>query len=62
MDMFHDFMSAIILPSGPTSGWRTERSNSAGDKLHLALDANPNSIAVIMKHLAGNLTFAGPAS
>jgi hypothetical protein len=25
------------------------------DKLHLALDANTNSIAVIMKHVAGNL-------
>ena len=27
----------------------------ADDKLHLALDANTNSIAVIMKHVAGNL-------
>ena len=26
------------------------------DKLHSALDANTNSIAVIMKHVAGNLT------
>lgn len=26
------------------------------DKLHVALDANTNSIAVIMKHIAGNLT------
>src|SRR6267154_6685011 len=26
------------------------------DKLHDALDANTNSIAVIMKHVAGNLT------
>ena len=26
------------------------------DKLHVALDANTNSIAVIMKHVAGNLT------
>src|SRR5205809_7681393 len=26
------------------------------DKLHVALDENPNSIAVIMKHIAGNLT------
>jgi hypothetical protein len=26
------------------------------DKLHLALDANTNSIAVIMQHVAGNLT------
>jgi hypothetical protein len=26
------------------------------DKLHLALDENTNSIAVIMKHIAGNLT------
>src|SRR5215510_2089399 len=25
------------------------------DKLHAALDANTNSIAVIMKHVAGNL-------
>ena len=25
------------------------------DKLHVALDANTNSIAVIMKHVAGNL-------
>lgn len=28
----------------------------ADDKLHLALDENTNSIAVIMKHIAGNLT------
>jgi hypothetical protein len=27
----------------------------ADDKLHIALDANTNSIAVIMKHIAGNL-------
>src|SRR3954464_11801972 len=26
------------------------------DKLHAALDANTNSIAIIMKHVAGNLT------
>src|ERR1044071_8015124 len=25
------------------------------DKLHIALDSNTNSIAVIMKHIAGNL-------
>src|SRR3954463_5076133 len=25
------------------------------DKLHVALDANTNSVAVIMKHVAGNL-------
>lgn len=28
----------------------------ADDKLHVPLDANTNSIAVIMKHVAGNLT------
>jgi len=28
----------------------------ADEKLHVALDANTNSIAVIMKHVAGNLT------
>lgn len=28
----------------------------ADDKLHVALDAHTNSIAVIMKHVAGNLT------
>jgi hypothetical protein len=27
----------------------------AGDKLHVALDPNTNSIAVIMKHIDGNL-------
>src|SRR5687768_2697293 len=27
----------------------------ADDKLHVALDANTNSVAVIMKHVAGNL-------
>ena len=26
-----------------------------GDKLHVALDQNTNSIAVIMRHVAGNL-------
>src|SRR5436190_23961149 len=28
----------------------------ADDKLHIALDEHTNSIAVIMKHVAGNLT------
>ena len=30
-------------------------SQLSDDKLHVALDANTNSIAVIMKHVAGNL-------
>lgn len=37
-------------------GWADKAVEQlADDKLHLALDPNTNSIAVIMKHVAGNL-------
>src|SRR5579862_454956 len=37
-------------------GWADKAvAQVADDKLHVALDPNTNSIAVIMKHVAGNL-------
>jgi hypothetical protein len=37
-------------------GWADKAvAQLSDDKLHIALDANTNSIAVIMKHVAGNL-------
>ncbi len=37
-------------------GWADKAAGQLSDeKLHIALDPNTNSIAVIMKHVAGNL-------
>jgi hypothetical protein len=56
MDIAAEFLSAIINAyeaNKRLADWAVEQVPD--DKLHLALDANTNSIAVIMKHVAGNL-------
>lgn len=57
---FHDVALAVI--NGSISAFRSNKgwadkaiSQVSDDKLHVALDSNTNSIAVIMKHVAGNL-------
>jgi hypothetical protein len=57
---FQDVGLAVI--NGSISAFRSNKgfadkaiSQLSDDKLHVALDANTNSIAVIMKHVAGNL-------
>lgn len=57
---FHDIALAVI--NGSVSAFRSNKgwadkaiSQLSDDNLHIALDANTNSIAVIMKHVAGNL-------
>lgn len=59
-DEFHDVALAMI--SGSISAFHSNKgladkaiSQLSDDKLHVALDANTNSIALIMKHVAGNL-------
>jgi hypothetical protein len=59
-DEFHDVALAVI--NGSISAFRSNKgwadkaiSQVSDDKLHVALDANTNSIAVIMKHVGGNL-------
>lgn len=56
MDMSADFVAAI-LNAFEANKRLADRAveQVADDKLHTALDANTNSIAVIMKHIAGNL-------
>ncbi len=52
----------IAVINGSISAFRSNKgfadkaiSQLSDEKLHVALDANTNSIAVIMKHVAGNL-------
>jgi hypothetical protein len=59
-DEFHDVALAVI--NGSISAFRSNKgwadkaiAQLSDDKLHVALDANTNSIAVIMKHVGGNL-------
>ena len=59
-DEFHDVALAMI--NGSISAFRSNKgwadkaiAQLSDDKLHVALDGNTNSIAVIMKHVAGNL-------
>lgn len=56
MDIPTEFMVAIIN-AFETNKRLADRAVAQvpDDKLHLALDQNTNSIAVIMKHVAGNL-------
>ena len=52
-----DFLSAIINAFEANKQLADRAAAQVSDdKLHVALDANTNSIAVIMKHVAGNLT------
>src|SRR5215510_385164 len=57
MDIATDFLDSIIN-SFEANKRLADRAieQVTDDKLHLSLDANTNSIAVIMKHVAGNLS------
>src|SRR3954447_11376868 len=56
MDIASEFLSAIInaLEANKRLADRAV-AQLLDDKLRVALDANTNSIAIIMKHVAGNL-------
>ena len=56
MDIAAEFVSAIINAFEANKRLADRAVEQVpDDKLHVALDANTNSIAVIMKHVAGNL-------
>src|SRR4051794_3043989 len=56
MDVAAEFLSAIISAFEANKRLADRAvAQVTDDKLHTALDANTNSIAVIMKHVAGNL-------
>src|SRR5271165_2404500 len=56
MDIFAEFMS-VIINAFEANKRLADRAveQLPDDKLHAALDENSNSVAVIMKHVAGNL-------
>jgi hypothetical protein len=57
MTIASEFLSAIINAFEANKRLADRAvAQVADDKLHVALDENTNSIAVIMKHVAGNLT------
>src|SRR5262245_65112571 len=57
MDIAAEFMAASINAFEANKRLADRAVEQVPDeKLHAALDANTNSIAVIMKHVAGNLT------
>jgi hypothetical protein len=57
MSLAAEFMAAIINAFEANKRLADRAVEQVpDDKLHAALDANTNSIAVIMKHVAGNLT------
>src|SRR5215213_6104458 len=57
MDVATEFLSAAINAFEANKRLADRAvAQVSDDKLHVALDANTNSIAVIMKHVAGNLT------
>src|SRR5438067_2915318 len=56
MDIAAAFLSAIINAFEANKRFADRAvAQVPDDMLHVALDANTNSIAVIMKHVAGNL-------
>ncbi len=56
MDISTEFMSAVINAFEANKRLADRAvAQVPDDKLHIALDENTNSIAVIMKHVAGNL-------
>src|ERR1700752_2826403 len=56
MDIPAEFMAAIINAFEANKRLADRAVEQVpDDKLHSALDANTNSIAIIMKHVAGNL-------
>ena len=57
MDIAAEFLAAVINAFEANKRLADRAVEQVpDDKLHTALDANTNSIAVIMKHVAGNLT------
>src|SRR3954469_25364303 len=57
MDIAAEFLSAIVNAFEANKRLADRAVEQVPDeKLHAALDENTNSIAVIMKHVAGNLT------
>lgn len=57
MDVPSEFLSAILNAFEANKRLADRAIEQVPDeKLHVALDVNTNSIAVIMKHVAGNLT------
>src|SRR5260370_25923515 len=57
MDISTEFMSAIINAFEANKRLADRAVEQVpDDKLHTTLDANTNSVAVMMKHVAGNLT------
>src|SRR5205823_7169095 len=57
MDIASEFLSAIINAFEANKRLADRAIEQVpDDKLHIALDENTNSIAVMMKHVAGNLT------
>lgn len=56
MDISAEFLSAAINAFEANKRLADRAIEQVSDdKLHVALDANTNSIAVTMKHIAGNL-------
>src|SRR6516162_9528085 len=56
MDIAAEFMAAIVNAFEANKRLADRAIEQVpDDKLHTALDANTNSIAVVMKHVAGNL-------
>src|SRR5436309_596660 len=56
MDIATEFLAAIINAFEANKRLADRAVEQVpDDKLHAALDANTNSLAVIMKHVAGNL-------
>ncbi len=56
MDIAAEFMAAIVNAFEANKRLADQAIEQVpDDKLHIALDANTNSIAVMMKHVAGNL-------
>ena len=56
MSISNEFLSAAINAFEANKRLADRAAEQvADDKLHVALDAHTNSIAVIMKHVAGNL-------
>jgi uncharacterized damage-inducible protein DinB len=56
MDISAEFMSAILNAFHANKRLADRAIEQVpDDKLHASLDANTNSIAVVMKHIAGNL-------
>src|SRR3954454_13034611 len=56
MNSTNEFLAAIINAFEANKRLADQAVEQvAEEKLHVALDANTNSVAVIMKHVAGNL-------